>query len=118
MADRTVLDCVEHKLRPIEGSDEFTTEALLGAADLGVLTICLHLLHERRPVVIEGWGQAARFQRRETLLPAPGDLRASLIELRRVGYLAIAVHGGQAWVDYGPRSREIAARWGMEIEDS
>lgn len=67
------------------------------------------------PLAVRAGVQTAR---RETPLPAPENLRASLIELRRVGYLEIAVHGGQAWVDYGPRSREIAEKWGIAIEGS
>lgn len=115
MADPILLDACEHKLRPIEGTEgEFSTEAVLDASDLGALCLTLHLLGQRRPVVIEGWGQAARFQRREHPILAPENLRPALVNLRRAGFLHVEADGGQALVDYGPETVRIAARWGLD----
>jgi hypothetical protein len=116
LADEIVLTSVEHRLRPIAGEeDSYATEALLTVADVGVLALVLHLLGECRPVVIEDWGYAARFRRRDPLIPSPENLRPALRELHRIGLVRVQVEGGTALVDYGPEARQIARPWGPQI---
>jgi hypothetical protein len=114
MSDSVVLDCIEVKLRPIDGEQGMTMDHVLDAHDLGVLVVMLTLLQERNPVRVDGWAQAARWPKRQPRLAPVENLRASLLELRRVGLLDLRPEGGTAAVTYGPRTQEIAARWGIE----
>ena len=59
---------------------------------------------------------SARWPRREPpLVPATGDLRRALFELRRERWLNVTVEGDLARVTYGERVREIAKEWGIEL---
>ena len=50
-------------------------------------------------------------------LPHVQGLVRRLAHLRSNGVFDMVVNGGVAEVSYGPRTREIAAAWGIEIGD-
>ena len=50
-------------------------------------------------------------------LPHVQGLVRRLAHLRSNGVFDMVVNGGVAEVSYGPRTREIAAAWGIEIDE-
>ena len=61
---------------------------------------------------------SARWPRRKPpLVPATGDLRRALFELRREGWLSFTVEGDLARVTYGERVLEVAQEWGIELDN-
>jgi hypothetical protein len=116
MSDPDVLGTVEIIRRPVLGEAGETFAHALDSSDLGVLATTLFLLSERRPVVFPDWGMTGRWPDREPPIVPVERLRESLLALRRVGLLALTAEGGEATADYGPWAKQIAAKWGIEID--
>ena len=55
--------------------------------------------------------------RRPHIPPQP-KLRRTIRELARLGYFAIEDRGGEALVSYGPRTRELAEKWGITLSET
>lgn len=58
---------------------------------------------------------SARWPTREPPLFPAENLKRSLLELRREGWLSFGVKGDQAAVTYGPNMRAVAERWAIAL---
>jgi len=124
LSDPELWDLLHQRLREgVEVVGDFgkryemrTADRILDLGDVSTLFVFLHLLGEHGQVKVGDIGAAGHLP--DPTLPPIENLRPRLAHLRANGFLAVRVEDGTAYVGYGERVREIAAKWAIELPEA
>lgn len=112
LSDSQILEGMRYRLRPAQGGGQRAYRTL-DYEDVGVLACILHLLEESGSVLVRDFSVSAVFADPE--LPRISNLGPTLKVLRKNGWLDATFENGMGRYTYGPRTREIAARWQIDL---
>lgn len=92
-----------------------SNEPVYELEDLSVAQCVFKLLEETNPVAIRQAGAGGRWPEGSALPPIQ-RLASRIRHLAANGVFSTRLEGGTLYVTYGQRAREIATRWGLELE--